>query len=449
MTARFQLRRLISNRLIGPLAISLAILVLAVSELGLNRLKVVSEERSASVQTQLSVGRLRRVLLFMESSKRGYLLTNKTDYLKPYAEQEAIFKRTLDEVAALAKVDKAQGPQLLKLVSLVNLKHAEMTEVLRLYRAGQREAALDLMMTDVGQRMMFDISEMVDEVLRQEAAYQNHSTTLRDRVVLYSRMGIWVLVALCLVGAIMLMRLTREQERQRQVHLMQLLAERDRLDEEVSRRTTETVHLAQHMERVREDERARLARELHDELGGLLTSAKLDVARMRKRIVDDTGTLQGLLVHLSEALDSGISLKRRIIEDLRPSSLSNLGLQRTLEIQCAEFAQRAEVKVATDIDDVQLPPERALAVYRLVQEALTNVAKYAKAQRIQVSLKQRGNQAEVQVEDDGIGFDARNPATGDGHGLQGMRFRIHACGGDVQIESKPGQGTVIKALLPL
>jgi len=427
---------------------SLAILVLAVSELGLNRLEAVSDKRSVSVEAQLSVGRLRRVLLSMESIKRGYLLTGRADYLQPYEEQEEVFKNTLVDVVNLKGQDEGRRVKLARLVALSHRKHAEMTELFRLYRAGQVEAAMALMLADGGQLKM-QINEIVDEVLRVEAIYQDETTDLRKSVVMYSRLGIWILVLLCIVGAFMLMRLGREQERERHVHLLQLLAERDRLDEEVSRQTAETIELAQHMEKVREDERARLARELHDELGGLLTSAKLDAARMRKRIVDETGMLQELLAHLVQVLDSGIAVKRQIIEDLRPSSLSNLGLQRTLEIQCAEFSQRAEVAMICAIDDVKLPPDRALAVYRLVQEALTNVANHARASQIRVTLKQQGDQAEVAVEDDGEGFDKLKSNSGGGHGLQGMRFRIRACGGDVQIHSSPGQGTMIKALLPL
>ena len=449
MTASSSLFKLTSSRLIGPLAMSLAILVLAVSELGLNRLEAVSDQRSVSVQAQLSVGRLRRVLLSMESTQRGYLLTGRADYLQPYQEQEEVFKNTLVDVANLKRQDDGRRVQLAKVLALSNRRHAELTELLRLYRAGQGEAALSLMLADAGPQLMMQINEIVDQVLRDESVYQDQTTELRKTVVMYSRIGIWLLVLLCIVGALMLMRLGREQERERRVHLLQLLAERDRLDEEVSRQTAETIDLAQHMEKVREDERARLARELHDELGGLLTSAKLDAARMRKRIVDDTGMLQELLAHLIHVLDTGIAVKRQIIEDLRPSSLSNLGLQRTLEIQCAEFSQRAEVALICEIDDVKLPPDRALAVYRLVQEALTNVAKYARASQIRVTLKKQGDQAEVVVEDDGKGFDKLKSNAGGGHGLQGMRFRIRACGGDVQIRSSPGQGTMIKALLPL
>lgn len=438
----------LSSRVIGPVAVVLALLVLVVSEVGFRQLQDISTDRADSVQTQLAVGRLRRSLLFMESAQRGYMLSGRAEYLEPFKAHERVFAQTIDLVSQAALEDGGQRDKLDTLVELARRKYSEMREVLSRLDAGDRSGAMELLLTGLGREMMAQFSALTDEILRQEAAYYEHNDDLRARVFRWARGGIWVLVASCIAGALALMRLGREQERERRVHLLQLHAERDRLDEEVNQRTAETVELARHMERVREDERARLARELHDELGGLLTATKLDVARIRKRIHDDTGYKQQLLAHLSASLDAGIALKRRIIEDLRPSSLSNLGLKTTLTTQCAEFAQRAELTVDTQLEDMALPEEQALAIYRMVQEALTNIAKYAQARRVQVVLRRSGDQIELRVEDDGRGFDPAAHPTSGGHGLRGMRFRIRACGGDVVIRSAPGQGTTVQALLP-
>ena len=437
-----------SSRIIGPVAVALAVSVLVVSEIGFQRLQQISVGRSASVDTQLATGRLRRALLLMETAQRGYMLTGRAEYLEPFKVQEKVFSQTIEETARAALDGVAQRDELNQLVELARRKYSVMREILTRFEAGNRDGAMELMLSGLGREMMAQFSAQTDEILHQEAIYYQQHNDAREQVFRWTRGGIWLLVAGCIAGALALMRMGREQERERRAHLLELHAERDRLDEQVNQRTAETIELARHMERVREDERARLARELHDELGGLLTAAKLDVARIRKRIHDDTGHKQQLMTHLVESLDAGIALKRRIIEDLRPSSLSNLGLKATLSIQCAEFAERAEVTVDTQFEDLTLPAEHALAVYRLVQEALTNIAKYAEARHVQVLLQRSGDQIELRVEDDGCGFDpATHTATG-GHGLQGMRFRIRACGGDVAIRSAPGQGTTVKALLP-
>lgn len=442
------LTRWVNSRIAGPLAVSLAMMVLVVSELGRVEQQRVNATLSASVETQITVGRLRSTLLFMESAKRGYMMTGRPEYLAPFAEQEKVFLSTLAGAEAVARNNVEQRDLLLRMIETSRRKYSEMKEVLRLFQAGQGDQAMALMLTDLGEEMMREISALSDEVLRQEAAAYDATAHIRQRVTFYSRTGIWLLVTLCIGGALALMRIGREQERERQVHLQLVHAERDRLDQEVGRRTAETEALARHMERVREDERGRLARELHDELGGLLTAAKLDVARLRKRLPPDGGSGLELLGHLSQSLDQVIALKRRITEDLRPSSLSNLGLRATLMIQCAEFAQRAELPVATQIDDVSLAPDRALAVYRVVQEAFTNIAKYAGARHVQVVLQRVGDQVEIRVEDDGVGFKVGSAEGGGGHGLQGMRFRIRACGGELRVRSSTGQGTTISATLP-
>lgn len=447
MTITF-LKKLTTSRFIGPLAIVLALLVLVVSEMGHQELRRLNREREASVQTQLLVGRLRRILLFMETSTRGYLITGRTEYLEPHNQQAPILESTLEATEALSLAELKSKPVLAELVDKARQKKADLEEMIRLFQAGDRLGAMVSMETDVGLKMMSQISDLVDQVINMEGAKFSVAGEVRASSAWVSRILIWVLVAASLVGAMMLMRLGRARERDHLLHMAQLQAERDLLDEVVTRRTAETVALALHMERVREDERGRLARELHDELGGLLTAAKLDVARIRKRLPEG-GSGHDLLLHLSQSLDAGIALKRRIIEDLRPSSLTNLGLMTALLIHCREFSQRAEISVITDIEDISLPADHALAVYRIVQEALTNVAKYAAATEVYVSMQSADDRVEIRVVDDGKGFDPKTKETAGGHGLQGMRFRVRACGGDLHIQSSPESGTSIVASLPM
>jgi signal transduction histidine kinase len=223
--------------------------------------------------------------------------------------------------------------------------------------------------------------------------------------------------------------------------------ERDRLEVEVVRRTAQLRELAQHLQTAREDERNRLARNLHDELGALLTSAKLDAARIRSRLADTAPEAQERLAHLVGTLNDSIALGRRIIEDLRPSTLGNLGLVPTLDILAREFAERSGIAVQCAIEPVRLNAAAELMVYRLVQEALTNITKYAQANHVWVSMGSRAGVVEVSVRDDGVGF---RPATRppSAYGLVGMRYRVEAEGGTLSIDSTPGQGTRLTATLP-
>jgi len=211
-------------------------------------------------------------------------------------------------------------------------------------------------------------------------------------------------------------------------------------------RTVQLTELTHHLQTAREDERHRLARNLHDDLGALLTSAKLDAARIKSRLADRAPEALELLAHLVSTLNSGIALGRSIIEDLRPSALSNLGLVATLEILTREFAENSGVEVHCALDPVELEVSAELMVYRLVQEAITNITKYARAQHVWVRLATDNGLVEVSVRDDGVGFDTSvQPRSA--YGLVGMRFRVEAAGGTLALVSAPGQGTLIQVKL--
>jgi len=226
-----------------------------------------------------------------------------------------------------------------------------------------------------------------------------------------------------------------------------LQQERDLLESQVRERTATLAQLATHLQQVREDERGHLARELHDELGALLTAAKLDVARLKSKLGTPPPEVVQRLQHLTESLNSGIALKRRIIEDLRPSSLANLGLTAALEILAREFSERSGIEVASSLENVELDEQAQLTVYRTVQESLTNIGKYADATQVDIRVHDYTNHVEVEIHDNGQGFDMRaaKPST---HGLAGMRHRVEAAGGRLVVQSQPGGGTRIMASMP-
>ena len=219
------------------------------------------------------------------------------------------------------------------------------------------------------------------------------------------------------------------------------------LEQTVHDRTAELRELAGYLITAREDEKAHLARELHDELGAVLTAAKMDIARMRGKLLEDPA-IAARLEQVNHHLDTGISLKRRIVEDLRPSSLATLGLTISLENLCAEVGGRLNIAIQTEFDEVSLTEDGHLAIYRLIQEALNNVCKYAKATRVRVSVKRESTLVKVQIEDDGIGFDPSRPKSS-AHGIAGMRFRIEQLKGSMSVASRPGAGTLLEAIMPV
>jgi signal transduction histidine kinase len=226
--------------------------------------------------------------------------------------------------------------------------------------------------------------------------------------------------------------------------------ETGRLEALVRKRTAQLTELAQHLQTAREDERHRLARDLHDELGALLTSAKLDAARIKSRLaapVPLAAEALERLAHLAGTLDEVIAVNRRIAEDLRPSALAHLGLVATLEILAREFTRSSGVAVHCALQPVPLAPAAELTAYRLVQEATTNVAKHARAQNVWVTLGMEGGQVRLEVRDDGAGFDTAVPPRS-AYGLVGMRYRVEAEHGTLAVDAAPGRGTTIRVTLP-
>lgn len=254
-----------------------------------------------------------------------------------------------------------------------------------------------------------------------------------------------VIVSLVALKTVWRQRLTLKELQQELQRAVQ--AERDRLESEVLLRTAQLTELTHHLQTVREDERHRLARNLHDDLGALLTSAKLDAARIRSRLADKAPEALELLAHLVSTLNSGIALGRSIIEDLRPSALGNLGLVATLEILTREFAENSGIEVHCSLEAVELRASAELMIYRMVQEATTNIMKYAHASQVWVSVAMDHGQVAVSVRDNGVGFDTHAPARS-AYGLVGMRFRVEAEGGTLSLVSAPGQGTLILVKLP-
>ena len=394
-----------------------------------------------------AVGRLRTAVLAAESAQRSLLLTERPVYRDAFVAALAGVGTTIDEARRAMVERPADVIAVQEIIDLAGRKLSEMQETVNRLDQGQRGAAMELVLSDIGREQMVEINRLANALISTQNVEMAEGAVLRDQVLMYSRYTIMALVLACLAAVLTAMRLIRNRDAERLGYVAGLRAERDKLQDKVAEHTQALTELARHLQTVREDERSHLARELHDELGGLLTAAKLDLARMRSRLTAAGPEVAERVEHLKSTLDAGIALKRRIIEDLRPSSLDNLGLRAALQILCTEWSQRSDLQVEIDLHEVSLSPERALAAYRLVQEALTNISKYAQAKRVWVWMDAEAGEAQLSVRDDGQGFQADQRTSG--HGLAGMRFRVATCGGALSVESTPGGGTTIRAKLPL
>ncbi len=435
------------RRWLLPLALALAAALFGVTEVAYQDSSTMLTTLASRMAARTAIATVMRRVLDAETAHRGYLLTGRRDYLVP---ADAV---TSDLAAAFAtlEIHYRSKPALLARLAQLNArveeKQSELAVTLRLFNAGQHERWRDLLLTDIGREKMDAVREASDVLMADE---DQQVRTERDGIfgtLRSSRLGLHGLTLLSLLVLVFYVRKNSALDAARQSHARDLLTERDELERQVDRRTAELTELATHLQSAREDERSHLARELHDELGALLTAAKLDVARLRRTVGNGTPGLDERMRHLDSTIEQGISLKRRIIENLHPSSISKLGLVATLEILARDFGISANLRMVLQLEPVDLSDTAQMTVYRLVQESFTNIAKYAGATTVSVALGADGDRVRVSVRDDGGGFNTHQVA-GSTHGLRGMRFRVEAAGGELRVSSAIGKGTVIEAWLP-
>lgn len=435
------------------MAISLPLALLAVVGLILineasfrNSTDAVADMQEAQL-TRGALNDLIQTILDAETGQRGYLLTGDERYLEPYNGAINQVNQQLDTLRTMFTPHPTQLGEFGIMSRHISRKLAELDLSIRMRRDNKEDAWRFVLTTDIGKEHMQAIREQTTKLAAVSISNMAQGQAQIRRTLLLSRIGVSIMALMGLLAFYMYLLQTkallnsgvREQE--------SLKRERDQLDLQVRERTASLAELATHLQNVREDERGHLARELHDELGALLTAAKLDVARLKSRLGETQPEAVERLTHLTTTLNSGIALKRRIVEDLRPSSLSHLGLVASLEILAREFEERADLSITTDLEHVDLGGSAQLTVYRLVQESLTNIGKYAEASQVVISLHSLDGYVTVEVHDNGKGFDS-NAVNLSSHGLTGMRHRVEAAGGRLIVTSSPKTGTKITGVLP-
>ena len=227
------------------------------------------------------------------------------------------------------------------------------------------------------------------------------------------------------------------------------LSEMKRAEQELRASSEQLRNLAAHLLSVREEERARISREVHDELGQSLTAVKMDLAWLAGRLPRRNGQMLKRIRSTRQLADSIMQSIRRISTELRPAVL-DLGLAAAVEWQVQEFQARSGIqcKVRLPAQEV-FAPNASTALFRIFQETLTNVARHAKATRAEVVLQKQRDRLVLLIRDNGRGFDQADPSLSKSLGLLGMRERAAILGGRVNISSAPGKGTTVTAWIPL
>jgi two-component system, NarL family, sensor histidine kinase UhpB len=210
-------------------------------------------------------------------------------------------------------------------------------------------------------------------------------------------------------------------------------------------------NLSAHLQSIREEERTRIAREIHDELSQVLTLLKMDLVWMKERITDDQEEMANKIDSMLKLANDTISTVQKIAGQLRPAMLDDLGLVAAIEWGAKEFEKRTRIKCRLDLiaEDVIIDRELSTAIFRIFQEALTNITRHAKATRVNVKLREKSSNLILEVGDNGIGIAGEKIRDSKSFGLMGIQERALFLGGKVRISGIPNKGTIITVEIPM
>ncbi|MEQ1515927.1 MAG: CHASE3 domain-containing protein [Usitatibacteraceae bacterium] len=440
---------------LGLAMLGLALLVNLVALLavhsGVDKLDRARQDAIESRGVILELVGIKSLLLEAVSAERGYLYTDNPDYLLPLNNSAEQVSARIEKLRATVGDAPGAAEQLQKLQATANERIAELNRIVAIQQMGRRDEARAVVMTNGGRVLMAEFEATLTRLLGLQRTQRDGLLVKVDDIQLAIRWGfatiLFINALLLLAGAMTIMR-DISRKRAQIVLLDQHAAV---LASEVAQRAEELRALSAHLIRVQEEERRNIARELHDELGGTLSAVKMDIVMGRDAAAkrSDEKSVARFQRALT-AVDSAVQFVRRLIEDLRPTLLDNIGLEAALRVMVEQFSERASVRCEVSLPEgeLDLTSAQSTALYRICQEALTNVMKYAKATSVRLTLTKAGGDWKLVLADDGVGLDATKQHRSISHGLLGMRERMVALGGTFDIRGPKGQGTTITATFP-
>jgi signal transduction histidine kinase len=438
--------------LVAAMLLAAVIGLFVAAQSGQRRLEEASRRVAVAAQRNNALAELWQLVRQAESSERGYILLDNPEYLVPFQQAAGNFPQALRRLAEVY----ADAPQNLRADSeevrnLSAKKLEQMRVTLEKFRTQGKSVAIEEVRSEAGLRTMEQLDDRVREIRTRGTRVLLDSTrswqTNRWESLATTSVALIASAALLLL----LIRLAQRHMRSKDLEAAELEQRRAELESVVARRTEELSELSTHLQSMAEKEKAALSRELHDELGGLLVAARMDVSWLEERVASNDPEVAAHFKRVHEALQSGVELKRRVVENLRPSLLDNLGLFPALRWQVSDSCGRAGVECIEDYpeEEPQLTPQAAIAVFRIVQEALTNIVKHAHAQTVEISIEQHANALVIRIADDGVGMPRGVPQALRAHGLSAMRHRVIGLGGQWQMRTPSAGGTEIEVWLPL
>jgi signal transduction histidine kinase len=418
---------------------------------GQSRLNVADDRIHRSEVRERALDEYFALIAEAESEQRGYLLTGEKSYLDAYNGAAAKIAPALDRLADSYANLTESAADIRQLRNLSGKKVAELQKTLALYQENGPSLEQSVVRTDVAKRTSDAIAKIIG-IMRDEESIDLSVETARWRSDLWLSRSITIGGTILNIGLVLLATgLVYADMRRRALQAVDLRDQKRDLARQVEERTQELTALSTHLQGVSEQEKSALSRELHDELGGLLVAARMDLSWLQQRLPTSDPAIEQRFKRIHECLSAGVDLKRRVVEELRPTLLDNMGLFTALRWQFKESCRRNGLRCTEDIPDTEMKfdPYAAIGVFRVAQEALTNILKHAEAHSAELTVRIENDMFMLRVADDGKGLKSnrrRNPTS---HGISAMRHRIAALGGLWEIDNPESGGTVVTARIPM
>lgn len=452
--------RSIGLRLILVLAgyVLLAMLAVALTDTWMGALARQNTSLTHDRETIVLVAELRTRLNVAENTQRAYLMGLQNHHvsvddkvIEPHVRRTQEILHALNSHMESGKEPGRRHTEMLQgITGDVEGKLAELQVAVSLANKGNLNAAMQTVHAEEGRKRMQQFMQRTDgfmDALGKDAAETMES---RDTTMAAGRLSVAASVLLVLVLLVLSVKKLIEEIVDRDQRSKQLETDVVNFEQKLDERTRMLKTLAVDYQYDVERERRKLARELHDEMGSILTATKMDISWVLRKIRDMSPEAGEKLTRTLHYLDQGIELKRRVVQDLHPSLLTTFGLIPALKALIESAAERNqwELDLVLPDEDTHISEALGLIAYRVVQETLNNATKYAEATRVSVHLQVDERYLKLEITDNGKGMDMTQGYEVT-HGLKGMRHRVIAIGGKMQIESEPGQGMFTLALIPL
>lgn len=398
-------------------------------------------------RTRVAAARLlavQQILVDAETGERGYLLTGRADYLEPYDRAVGRLEPALAELRQSFDLTERDRADYQELARLAQLKVGELAHSIDAYKSSGLPAALAIVLNDSGKNTM----DAIRDIVRRRIDELEPNVEAR-RVALFRAMetaaafttaaGVVSAIVLAGFGVLVL------------GHFRRTYAKESALEETAEARANQLAELSRHLLTVREEERARIAHELHDELGSSLTLLAQDVARMSKLSLDGKPAPAGLVDGMRDVIRDSVQQQRRLVHSLRPTALDSLGLRAAIEACAQDFSQHSGIPCRCDLDASldALDDQSAISLYRIVQESLTNIARHAEATLAGIRARRADDVLSVSVTDNGKGLPEQARPARSSLGVMGMRERARNLRGNLSIApGDHGKGTRIELRIP-